>query len=83
MMDQYDAARAERDRKREALKTTAVEARNRLRPTALVKTGLEEVKIRAKAKPGAVASIAALAATMLFRKPIFNVLKRVLQEKLK
>ncbi len=82
-MDRYDQARAERDSKRAALKSSSAEARDRLRPSALVKTGIDEARAKAKAKPGAVISIASLAAAILFRKPIFNVLRRVMKEKLK
>ncbi len=82
-MDRYDQARAERDRKRAALRESASEARNRLRPAALVKTGLNSVSSKAKAKPGIAATGIAVFAAMVFRRPIFNVLKRVFQEKLK
>ena len=82
-MDRYDQARAERDSKRAALKSSSAEARDRLRPAALMKTGIDEAKAKAKAKPGVVVSVATLAVAMLFRKPIFNVLRRVMKEKLK
>ncbi len=82
-MDKYDQARAERDRKRVALRESATEARNRLRPESLVKTGIETVTSHAKSKPGIAATGIAVFAALLFRKPIFNVLRRVLQEKLK
>lgn len=82
-MDNYDQARAERDQKRVALRNSATEARNRLRPVSLMKTGIENVTNKAKSKPGIVATGVAFAAALLFRKPIFNVIKRVIQEKLK
>lgn len=82
-MDRYDQARAERDDKRLALRHSAAEARNRLRPAALVKTGLDSATSKAKAKPGIAATGIVIFAAMLFRKPMFKMLKRVLQEKTK
>ena len=82
-MDEYDRARIERDEKRRALLTSAAETRNRLRPSALMSYGVAKVKTKARAKPGMAASVAAIAAAMLFRKPIFNALRRAMKEKRK
>lgn len=82
-MDRYDQARAERDSKRVALRSTATETRNRLRPAALVKSGLETVTTTVKSKPGVVATGIAFVAALLFRKTIFSALRRVFQEKVK
>lgn len=83
VIDEYDRARIERDEKRHALRTTAAETRTRLQPSALMSESLAKVKSKARSEPRVTASIFAVIAAMLFRKPIFNALRRAMKEKRK
>lgn len=82
-MDRYDEARVERDRSRLQLSASMSEAKRRLKPAALASAGLQEAKAKIRAEPSKIASLAALAAVVILRKPIFNVLRRALKEKRK